>query len=297
MGWNELPVEIMESILSQVYQPDLSSLRFVSRATNHAICPLFWKHKVLCVEWRELPYLDENMESNMLSYPLSQLVTGFKVRMVPGRMVARAPLSFSNAKVEAIRQYNTLSALVTRTSDEGRASHLEEQAEWSIADAGLDVFYRVVRRFVKLQILGGPSLDALFPYQPSPFLETSIVTRSTLYPFRNIEELRLDGVWLDQNEGKVIPSDLIRCLLNFPHIKKLVAHIQAGNENVRPLVYPPSEVSCALQHLELIVSRAHGQVTNSLVQFLQLTKDLQTFKLDDRTMRRNAHGFNEFMFR
>ncbi|PVG03936.1 hypothetical protein CPB86DRAFT_779023 [Serendipita vermifera] len=298
MGWNELPVELMEVILSQIDQLDLSSLRFISRATNHVLCPLIWKRKILCVQWRDLPYLEEIMDSNSLSYPLSQLVTGLKVRMVPSRIpaVTQTPsISFFGAKVEATRQYKTLSALIGKSSDRKKTRPLEEQTEWSITDAGLDVFYRVVRKFVNLRILGGPSLDALLPSSPSP-LEPSIITRSDLYPFRNIEELRLNGVWLNRREGKVTPGDLIRCLLDFPHLKTLVAHIKT-DEIVHPLMYPPTEINCALRRLELTVARTRGQLMDSLVQFLRFTKNLHTFTLDDRTTRKTMGGFtNSFVF-
>ncbi|PVG03935.1 hypothetical protein CPB86DRAFT_869303 [Serendipita vermifera] len=297
MSWNALPVELLEIILSQVYQPDLPSLRFVSRATNHAIRPLFWKHKVLCVEWSELGYLDKVMDSTTLSYPLSHLVTGLTVRMVPSRMVATTRMSFADEIVEATGQYNMLNALLTRTSDDRKTRHLEEQAEWSIMDAGLDVFYRVVRKFVNLQTLSAPSLDTLFPSQSLLFLETSMITRSSVYPFRNVEELRLNSVHLNRREGKVTPVDLIRCLLDFPHLKTLIAHIQTDNGSVYPLMHPPAEVNSALRHLELTVARTNGQLMDSLVQFLRLTKDLETFALADRTTRKTMRGFNNsFIF-
>ncbi|CAG8612948.1 12362_t:CDS:1, partial [Acaulospora colombiana] len=164
-------------------------------------------------------------------------------------------------------------------------------------NAGLETFYRVIRKFVNLQTISAPSLDALFPSQSPPFIETSIITRSTLYPFRNVAELRLNGVYLNQREGKVTPVDLIRCLLDFPHLKTLFAHIQIDNGSVHPLMYPPTEAHCALRHLELTVARTSGQLMDSLAQFLQLTKNLETFELADRTMRKNMRGFdNSFIF-
>ncbi|CAG8666236.1 10155_t:CDS:1 [Acaulospora colombiana] len=201
---------------------------------------------------------------------------------------------FATAKVEASRQYKRLSMLLTKASAERKTLHLEEQAEWSTMDAGLDQFYRVVRKFVNLRILAGPSLDALFPSHSSHVVEPSAITHSTLYPFRNVEELRLNGLWLNRREGNIIPSDLIRCLLDLPHIKTLIAHIQAGNESAYPSMHPPSEISCALRHLELTV--ANGHLMDSLTQFLQLTKELETFKLEDRTTRTLLPGFtNSFM--
>ncbi|CAG8612894.1 12359_t:CDS:1 [Acaulospora colombiana] len=287
MGWNELPVEIMEIIFSQVHQPDLPSLRFVSRATNHAICPLIWKRKLLCVEWKELPYLEEIMGSDSLSYPLSQLVTGLKVRTVPTRIPVvpqTQPTSFSGTKAEATRRHKTLSMLLAKNSDKKTDSLLEEQAEWSITDAGLDIFYRIVRKFANLKTLGVPSLDTLVAASSSS-LETFAIARSTLQSFQNIEELRLNSVWLNRREGKVTPGDLIRCLVDFPHLKTLSAHVQT-DQNVHPLVYTPTKINCALRHLELTIAKNNGRIMDSLIQFLRLTKDLHMFLLDDRTTRK-----------
>jgi hypothetical protein len=288
MGWNELPVEIIEAILSQVFQPDLPSLRFISRATNHALCPIFWKHKVLCVEWNDLKYLDEIMESVRLSYPLSHVVTGLEIRRFPFRSTD------STAKGEATRQHKTLSSLIARVSDKGRG--VQDAVERAIIDAGLELLYRVVRKFTQLRILRVPSFDELFPPQPSPS-EPSIVTHSTLYPFRNVEELRLNGLYLNRRDGKVSPGDLTRCLLDFPYLKTLVAHVQVDGESVSPVRTLPNVTKSSLRHLELTVAKIQGNITYFLIEFIQLTKDLETFVLADRTSRRTMHGFsNSFVF-